>query len=840
MATVDNCCHVKATIHKVFPDISVCLDVWHFMMRYMICIIGGMKNPARSAVAQDIVNAILKSTANGNTPAVYWSQPEQERRLAAAYKKWSAKGDVWSAAAAKTHAEQLSHVRKGCLARPRSDVRSDGSRIESSHKGWNNLQRSFASGLESLTALAHDFVLRRNIRVEMAAAGTSPFTQSTYGCHHVRLVDECARIWNAILDATQQKGRALPADIKVLPLLDPVNSGETFGLTTMGPSTAAHHGLVVLKEEPIDDDLFDLSSQDLLNAQRILSDIGVDPALAYQLPQQVAAVQPANEVPQPPSSGSPPRFAQAIAGNAGRNTDTASSSPAPDPSTSQLANALGHLPIELSHNHASQPIDIDALDPSPSPHPPSTGSTHPINIDTFQADHFKPAVPRSGLEVGRRKRRASVEVDALAQASQSAVASDQPVLLHAHDSRAQPSPTKKSRIMVPGTPKTLIARSGLGTADARLNSAITKAQPYEQATSFMSAPTTAQLSDGQIDQFFAASQGSSQATLVQASLPAPVISGMTRSQRLFSVATGIDARSLSFACSGDSDEFYLFMRLRKEHQWASFRMTPFNWVCAASLYNTELRRLNHERGKSLVSKTPRALMEKLGDIEPDILGRLATGNYASRKHTDSPFWREHCHAVPLGTKIQGKGEVNGKAKGSTRKNHICSRCKTIKYPGPEGSSLNHKKLCCSDGVRQATQKVQKLINDQAVNVFEEPPPFPQPQGVFTSGTHFHPIRFIAAAQELYERVVMQNTPGGASAMQDLAFASLLRERVQVLPATEGEPSMALFKLYASLQLSSCPSEILIERAGEKFLRIDYLSDPPLAPLAPLAPPVHDS
>ncbi len=33
MATADNCCHVRAAIRKVFPDIDVVLDVWHFIMR---------------------------------------------------------------------------------------------------------------------------------------------------------------------------------------------------------------------------------------------------------------------------------------------------------------------------------------------------------------------------------------------------------------------------------------------------------------------------------------------------------------------------------------------------------------------------------------------------------------------------------------------------------------------------------------------------------------------------------------------------------------------------------------------------------------------------------------
>lgn len=35
MAIVDNCCHVRSAVTKVFPDIHVALDVWHFMMRYV-------------------------------------------------------------------------------------------------------------------------------------------------------------------------------------------------------------------------------------------------------------------------------------------------------------------------------------------------------------------------------------------------------------------------------------------------------------------------------------------------------------------------------------------------------------------------------------------------------------------------------------------------------------------------------------------------------------------------------------------------------------------------------------------------------------------------------------
>jgi len=33
MVVVDNCCHVRSEILKVFPGIDVSLDVWHFMRR---------------------------------------------------------------------------------------------------------------------------------------------------------------------------------------------------------------------------------------------------------------------------------------------------------------------------------------------------------------------------------------------------------------------------------------------------------------------------------------------------------------------------------------------------------------------------------------------------------------------------------------------------------------------------------------------------------------------------------------------------------------------------------------------------------------------------------------
>ena len=113
-------------------------------------------------------------------------------------------------------------------------------------------------------------------------------------------------------------------------------------------------------------------------------------------------------------------------------------------------------------------------------------------------------------------------------------------------------------------------------------------------------------------------------------LPKPNLSGQMRSQRLFSVATGIDPRSLRISNDpSEVTEFFLFMQLREERQWASFRMTPFNWLCATSLFNTKLEEAYLAKGYTAtpVLKAPRALMEKLGDIEQRILVRLTTQDF---------------------------------------------------------------------------------------------------------------------------------------------------------------------------------------------------------------------
>ncbi|KAI6030973.1 hypothetical protein EDC04DRAFT_2572146, partial [Pisolithus marmoratus] len=105
MIVSDNCCAVWSALLVVFPQVDSIQDVWHFIARYLVTIMNASKNPLRSAVMADIMNAILKKHAkDGGSGAEYWSRLEQEEQLIAAYDKWLESGTVWSAASLKVQA----------------------------------------------------------------------------------------------------------------------------------------------------------------------------------------------------------------------------------------------------------------------------------------------------------------------------------------------------------------------------------------------------------------------------------------------------------------------------------------------------------------------------------------------------------------------------------------------------------------------------------------------------------------------------------------------------------------------------------------------------------------
>jgi hypothetical protein len=68
---------------------------------------------------------------------------------------------------------------------------------------------------------------------------------------------------------------------------------------------------------------------------------------------------------------------------------------------------------------------------------------------------------------------------------------------------------------------------------------------------------------------------------------------MTLSQHFFTIATRIDARAMHIT---SNVEFQLFMDLRAEFGWISFKMTPKQWAAATETYNNRLQEKNRANG----------------------------------------------------------------------------------------------------------------------------------------------------------------------------------------------------------------------------------------------------
>ena len=144
----------------------------------------------------------------------------------------------------QVHQEQPKHVCKGCLTHRQQDIRSDGSRIEGSHKGWNLIQHAQPSGIVMLNALLNNFVLRRNLRLAQQKHSPTPFIVSSCGSHHLALVNSIALTHNKL----KQSGPNIQLEVDILLILPDVPSGEVFGLTKSDYLTT-FTGLIEVKEE---------------------------------------------------------------------------------------------------------------------------------------------------------------------------------------------------------------------------------------------------------------------------------------------------------------------------------------------------------------------------------------------------------------------------------------------------------------------------------------------------------------------------------------------------------------------------------------------------------------
>ncbi|KAF8176924.1 hypothetical protein BJ912DRAFT_930520 [Pholiota molesta] len=773
---VDNCCQVQRYVREgLGPDTAVVLDVYHFMMRYSTVIFNGTKNPHRAEVLVDIRDAIIKTPAIKNVPATYWTQPEQEANIIKAYDKWLKHGGIWTAASGKVHSDQLEHVRRGCLSRPREDIAMDGSRIEGSHKAWNSLQRAQPSGIEVYAGLAHDFFLRRNIRVGSSRIknkrqiNSSDFVASTHSSHHVQLVNHIAKLFNSLYEKepTTSKNK-----LHKYPTLPSVPVDEMIGLVR-SEHTLTFGGLISIKEEVPESEtnilLDDLDSQIAeIDQARFNKMLGIDERLlSIQLGKPEVSITTTSSVSVSAvktlsSATNPPTMALASA-----------STLTPKPASSLVA------PSSLKRKECAPHIatnswasDIRSTDNLPNSkrrrHMALPGSSGVLELDS---DDSTP------------------EPDIASSNSMDAIDCEPLHTVKASD----------ACISLPNNPSTNTPT--LNTFFKIQSQKPSNTPPVQPAAQASSSKTTLSLE------------------MLQRPLPKPT-KFLTRSQVLFSIGTSVDPQELRIA---EGDEFFLFMDMRAEFQWISYAMTGSKWAAATNVYNKRLDDLGKKKNLRFIKKNPRALVDKLNEVEAQINNRIIKENYRSQNGSES-FWLKHCHSVAGFSKTESADELSQKK----RKPAVCKRCKVIMYLKDGKPEDNHKRGVCADGVASVPKPCEipewAKYGDHADFIH---PAWPQPEDLFSKGKYFHAAKFLFAVRNLYEKVLetterSSGAPDQAGAdylsVEDRAFARMLKARTRLM---DGH---AYFLLY-DLELIGGSYESLLsdsETEGLRYLRIDCL------------------
>ncbi|THH31610.1 hypothetical protein EUX98_g2599 [Antrodiella citrinella] len=844
----DRCCTDARAIKEVFPNSHVCLDSFHFQARFGDGIMEGTRNVMYSIVLKEIVEAILEKHACGGEPAKYWKKEDQEVRLKAVYDKYLESGTVWSEGAIAIFDEQLSHVRKGCLTRTRDDICVDGSRIEGSHKGWGRMMKSFTVGLVTLLYLGHDFVLRRNIRVihRNALLSHYPFIASTYGSHYIGQVDFVARHWNRLLRLLP-KGKGSKFD-QELSILEPADSDESFGLVQSESSTAFGGLLEVKSEEEEWKDMLTKSTRSTEHLFTLSKRLNIQPAKLF-VPATAplsseTIISPISALGVPdavvPNSGSlssntPSTQRRAIMGpvassSSGVSVSLGITSESIRNISAATATVSEEPPKEVKHNdnvdkdHRQQEAVIDltcvgdsdaedssqarkirannqlgsglAVGPPPSPRkrrldvPPSSTSGEPSDQDDMVSPAKRLRVSTNSTtqpEVALTAASITSKSSAVRFGKQIDMFFDRPS-----------KPTSKSKQALTGAAKLglpEVSHSDLFLPDK------TPTAPQAHCSDPVAPSPSAAAEEAPMDVFS------------PLPLPAHIARrAFTPTELLFSLATNIDTRSLKI---GEDDEFYLFMELRKIYGWSSFGMTTTRWAQATIEYNNRLQvirddaaRRNGLLTRPIVKKSPKALIEKILNVEKNVLVRLKTRNFVSKRSGTETFWKEHCYAVPLGkdmaAAITGPAVANATAESSTNK-MTCTRCHTLMYPGPTGSTINHKRGYCSDGAPVRLKCGSPRI------------PYPQPAGIFTKAEHFHHLPFLMAVRELHRRVTDEHESATDMTMEYTSFSALLGARLVQI----GDDF--LFRLYTSMSIDEkAVGGLTVMHNGLRYLRVDCL------------------
>ncbi|TRM55405.1 hypothetical protein BD626DRAFT_469578 [Schizophyllum amplum] len=296
--------------------------------------------------------------------------------------------------------------------------------------------------------------------------------------------------------------------------------------------------------------------------------------------------------------------------------------------------------------------------------------------------------------------------------------------------------------------------------------------------------------------------------------PLPLVrNARSRSELLFLHHTSLDP--LALVIKGDV-EFYLFMDMRAEEHWITYKMTSKHWIPATEKYNERLRQVCLKSSSSYTPKNPRALFDKLAEIEPQILKRLNTGDYTSRSGQGQGFWKRHCFAVDLLSSATSSAQGGVTKSGADRKKATCARCKLLMYPGgPAAKELNHKKGYCLDGGKSKSKE------------YPDVPPYPQPAGIFEDGVKFYGIRFLQAVRSYYERFVIQCLPPASGDAEDVAFGEMLTARIKRTNDVHPDGfTTVLFPIYTFTEFSTdTPRDLIVQHPiYGQCLRVDSLSD----------------
>lgn len=461
----------------------------------------------------------------------------------------------------QVHADQLVHVRRGCLERVCPDLPSDGSRIEGSHKGWNSIMRAHPSGIEMFTALAHDHVLRRNVRVAYKKPFPSNFVKSTFGSHHVRLISCAAELWNEIISCEVHMSTC--ANLQPRPVLLQVDSGECFGLVCSEFSTT-FGGLFQVKEEVEESSEIPTNLEDGNSCLMICQSTDACVHTPFQPSSAFLSTEAESiDLSQSNSSLSVRSSSLIVDSGVSAVTDTTTTT-----TTTSLAIDVDAIPDDIVTSvKAVKTVVASKRKVSDSESPGSPGCNQEHRIKKLRIDGDKPQVRNSS---------SATEYHQTAQRTYQDLSKS-----------VQPGTSGSCQSQVPNS----------------LDRFFTSEKSLDVKTSRSETDTLAAL---------------------KARLPAARPGHLSRSQQLFDKATGISPLALKINAD---EEFYTFMEMRAEQQWASFKMTSKRWAAVTVEYNTRLSDLCSAKNLPTTHKHPRALVEKLSEVEIIVAERLSAKNF---------------------------------------------------------------------------------------------------------------------------------------------------------------------------------------------------------------------